>query len=307
MPSRRALPYLAREVTFAEFMKTHPPTFAGGSDVTKASNWLRGIETCFRLLRCPPQMKVDFAGYVLQEDAAEWWAGTREVTFGDSHEIEWDDFTTEFKDKYLPRHLINELRDEFRNLTQGSLLVPEYATKFVRLERHYPGLCEDEAERARKFVAGLDSGIRMQLMAARVTNLKEAVALADTLEKELKKNQVKKKAIEEGPGQSMLKRSKSTGINQVPQSKLCPHCKKAHGSKPCYRLTGSCFRCGKPGHIARNCTLAPKQGTSGGANENPRPQGVEGIERQRKVVSARAFALTNEEAEASTDVITGTR
>lgn len=30
------------------------------------------------------------------------------------------------------------------------MLVPDYATKFVRLEGHYLGLCEDEDERARK-------------------------------------------------------------------------------------------------------------------------------------------------------------
>ena len=197
MPPRRALPGLEREVTFAEFMKTHPPAFTGGCDVTKAMNWLRSMETCFRLLRCPPDTKVDFASYMLQEDAADWWAGTREVKFHEDEEVEWEAFKQEFKDKYVPRHLVNELRDEFRNLTQGTRSVPDYATAFVRLERHFPALCEDEEERARKFVAGLDVSIRIQVMAARVTEFKEAVALADTLEKEVKRSQSKKKVAEE--------------------------------------------------------------------------------------------------------------
>jgi len=34
----------------------------------------------------------------------------------------------------MPRHLINELRDEFRHMVQGDLLAPDYATKFVRIE-----------------------------------------------------------------------------------------------------------------------------------------------------------------------------
>jgi len=173
MPPRRMLTDTSREVSFSEFMKTHPPAFIGGSDVTKASNWLRSMETCFRLLRCGPELKVDYAGYMLQEGAAEWWAGTRDVTFQGCEEIGWEEFKIEFKDKYMPRHLINELRDEFRHLAQGDLSVPDYATKFVRLEGHYPGLCEDEEERARKFVAGLDTSIRLQVMAARMTNLKE--------------------------------------------------------------------------------------------------------------------------------------
>lgn len=49
-------------------------------------------------------------------------------------------------------------------------------------------LYEDEEERARKFVVSLDASIRMQVMEACMTTLKEVVALADTLEKELKRN-----------------------------------------------------------------------------------------------------------------------
>lgn len=70
---------------------------------------------------------------MLQEDAAEWWTGTREVTFWDEEEVEWDEFK-EFTTKYLPRHLFNELRDEFQNLMQGNLTVPKYAMKSVRME-----------------------------------------------------------------------------------------------------------------------------------------------------------------------------
>ena len=118
----------------------------------------------------------------------------------------------------------------------------------MRLEGHYLGLCEDEEERARKFVAGLDVSIRIQVMAARITTLKEAAALADTLKKELKKNPVKKKAGEEVVASTTTKKQKMETRVEIPTAKLCIHCKKAHGNKPCYRLTGGCFQCGKLGH-----------------------------------------------------------
>lgn len=60
------------EVTFAEFMKTHPLAFVRGSDVTKAMSWLRAMKTCFRLLRYPLELKVDLTKFMLQEDAIEW-------------------------------------------------------------------------------------------------------------------------------------------------------------------------------------------------------------------------------------------
>lgn len=151
---------------------------------------------------------------MLQEDAAEWWTGTREVTFWDEEEVEWDEFK-EFTTKYLPRHLFNELRDEFQNLMQGNLTVPKYAMKSVRMEWHILGIFEDKEEKERKFIAGLDSSLRLHIMVARLMNLKETVALADTLEKELKRNQVKKKASEEGTNQGGVKRIKGITVTQT--------------------------------------------------------------------------------------------
>ena len=37
---------------------------------------------------------------------------------------------------------------------------------------------------------------------------------------------------------------------QVTDKKYCEFCKKIHGRTECYRTTGKCFNCGKPGHIA---------------------------------------------------------
>lgn len=66
--------------------------------------------------------------------------------------------------------------------------MPKYATNSIRLEWHFPKLCEDEQERERKFMDRTES----------ITGLKEVVALTDTLEKELKRNQAKKKAVMRG-------------------------------------------------------------------------------------------------------------
>lgn len=66
-------------------------------------------------------MKVDFANYVLWDDAMEWWTRTCVVKFEDREEKEWGEFKDAFMDKYFPR-------DEFRQLVQGNLLVIENAT-----------------------------------------------------------------------------------------------------------------------------------------------------------------------------------
>jgi len=99
--------------------------------------------------------------------------------------------------------------------------------------------------------------------------------------------------------QNVAKKSKIGTSNQNPPPKPCVHCKKTHGNKPCYRLTGGCFRCGKPGHFARNCTGTGKP--AGQAMTN-----TEEVDTARKVVSARAFAITEANEGGSHEVITGT-
>ncbi|MED6117453.1 hypothetical protein PIB30_110114, partial [Stylosanthes scabra] len=39
----------------------------------------------------------------------------------------------------------------------------------------------------------------------------------------------------------------------------CATCGKPHGNRPCLMGTNACFRCGEPGHMARECPQAPSQ------------------------------------------------
>ncbi|XP_058005375.1 uncharacterized protein LOC131181347 [Hevea brasiliensis] len=64
----------------------------------------------------------------------------------------------------------------------------------------------------------------------------------------------------------------------------CETCGKIHGGE-CYWATGACFNCGGKGHIAKDCTSAPRYGpaptTAEGSIQSPAPRGSQSVGRGR--------------------------
>ncbi|XP_058009849.1 uncharacterized protein LOC131183272 [Hevea brasiliensis] len=71
---------------------------------------------------------------------------------------------------------------------------------------------------------------------------------------------------------------------QVSRSAYCETCGKIHGGE-CYWATGACFNCGGKGHLARDCTNAPRYGpaptTAEGSIQSPAPRGSQSVGRGR--------------------------
>ncbi|RVW83619.1 Transposon Ty3-G Gag-Pol polyprotein [Vitis vinifera] len=79
----------------------------------------------------------------------------------------------------------------------------------------------------------------------------------------------------------------------------CPTCGKKHGGRPCYRETGACFGCGKQGHLIRDCPENRKFITGKPKEENKE-------DKQKPKAQGRVFAMTHRDAQATSDVVTGT-
>uniref|UniRef100_A0A2N9G313 RNA-directed DNA polymerase n=1 Tax=Fagus sylvatica TaxID=28930 RepID=A0A2N9G313_FAGSY len=253
----------------AEFKRLTPPSFEGSTEPLVAEKWLTEMEKAFKVLKCAEEEKVNYATYMLQGDAYDWWRMEEDKHNHDPESYTWEMFKAAFYEKYFPTSVRRQKEREFIKLEQGNMTVSQYEAEFARavvnkallIER---GLNETQADR---------------------------------------EDRQKKKPRPTGPqsGQSSGGQPKRLG-NQTTTGNAqssCSRCGRSHAEKDCRWLSGACLAYGQQGHKIADCpkkkepqaapTFVARQNNG---NQGPRNQG-------------RVYALTQQDANASNAVITG--
>jgi hypothetical protein len=292
-----------------EFKRLTPPSFEGSTEPLVAEKWLTEMEKAFRVLKCAEEEKVNYATYMLQGDAYDWWRMEEDKHNHDPESYTWEMFKAAFYEKYFPTSVRRQKEREFIKLEQGNMTVSQYEAEFARLARFAPTLVAEEDSKARRFEEGLRPRIKTSVIAFELTTYRAVVNKALLIERGLNETQAdredrqKKKPRPTGPqsGQSSGGQAKRLG-NQTTTGNAqssCSRCGRSHAEKDCRWLSGACFACGQQGHKIADCpkkkepqaapTFAARQNNG---NQGPRNQG-------------RVYALTQQDANASNAVITG--
>uniref|UniRef100_A0A2N9III7 Reverse transcriptase n=1 Tax=Fagus sylvatica TaxID=28930 RepID=A0A2N9III7_FAGSY len=314
------------------FLKQRPPSFAGGPNPLEAEGWIQKLEKIFEFLGCTDEQKVKFATYMLEGPAEFWWKSEKRLLLGGRTEIEapitWKKFVESFYEHYFTKTFRAKQAKLFVNFQQGSLSVVEYEAKFTELSRFAPHMVDTEEHKVDKFLDGLNFNIRERLTAANITEYKTLVHTAERVERDVHELAGRRAQNKANKGKK-FQNNQPGKVNPQPSSfkknapvtpwkNQCAKCGRFHsgecksGSTACFRCgkqghfmgdcpvgggssSTACYRCGKHGHFMVDCPMVGKSGESSSSKNQKRPQ-----------VQGRVFAMTEQDAEASPDVIVGT-
>ncbi|XP_028070320.1 uncharacterized protein LOC114272827 [Camellia sinensis] len=140
------------------------------------------MEKIFRVLPYTERQKVTFATFTFKDDAQEWWL----LTLEREDIVTWARFLKVFYEKYFLDLLREQKASKFIHLRQGTMTVAEYESKFTQLAQFVTYVIPTEAQKARKFEAGLNAEIKDRLEVLKLPTYVEVVDRACATKKRIK-------------------------------------------------------------------------------------------------------------------------
>ncbi|XP_024032217.1 uncharacterized protein LOC112094746 [Morus notabilis] len=125
---------------------------------------------------------VEFTVYKMEGLANTWWKHVKRRM--DVTGLTWEQFETLFNEQYFPQSYREEKALEYMSLLQGDMSIREYEAKFNDLSRFAPSLVESEPMRCLKFEKGLKNSVRRSLVALRIRNFRDLVAVTTRVEQD---------------------------------------------------------------------------------------------------------------------------
>ncbi|XP_070044594.1 uncharacterized protein [Nicotiana tomentosiformis] len=96
-----------------------------------------------------------------QDFLDRWWEAYELSRPVDTGPLTWHKFFVLFLEKFVPQTRREELRRQFEQLHQEDMSVTQYDMRFSELAHHAIWLVPTEKERIRRFIDGLNYGLRV--------------------------------------------------------------------------------------------------------------------------------------------------
>ncbi len=253
-----------------------PDTYGGERDAIKITNWTFAVFQYMSLADIPEQKQVLFASTLLTDEALSWFRYQFRDSTIDTNPIlaNWPLFQSALREYFEPPNNQRRLRD-FWAQAQQNTTVSQYVAQLKDIALQLPTITAEEF--LDKFIRGLKPRTRSEVELRDPQNIKEAIRAADRFDAILGSRQSSRPShnLQYHRPQYQVPYNQTTQHqrpryqapqNQAPQyqghqsqgyqpmqlgstnlTRLTPQ------DRECLRQQGLCFKCRKPGHMARDC------------------------------------------------------
>jgi hypothetical protein len=120
------------QCNFKHFNSYNPPRSLVIEGTTGLLQWFESIENTFTISDCPNELRIRYAGSVLQKRALTWWNGEKHTRGTNATlSLSWEEFKKILTEKFCPRIEIKKFEDAFfYHLVQKSGDNLGYTTRF---------------------------------------------------------------------------------------------------------------------------------------------------------------------------------
>nr|GEZ57329.1 hypothetical protein [Tanacetum cinerariifolium] len=252
---------VARECTFAHFMKCSPITFRGNEGAVGLIRWIEKTEMVFTVATLGIEV-------MTRKTCAE--------------------MKVMMTEEFSPPEEIQRMEGELWNLRVKEMDISSYTTRFNELVILCPGMVPTERKKVAAYINGLSENIKGEVTSSELVTLNKAVRMAHTLMEQKVKAIAERKADNKkrkwenfqggsiGGGNNNSNRNNNKYNNNHNYNNNRNNNQNQHKARDCWSkvvATGAnaqsvvtCYRCGEKGHIKTNCLV----------RNNPRRNGARG-------------------------------
>ncbi|KAL4306024.1 hypothetical protein AHAS_Ahas16G0136900 [Arachis hypogaea] len=162
-------------MTLATFLKVHPLSFRGSTNLMEVDNWFQAMERVLQAQHVPNNRY-----------AQHWWQAECRLLQLQNADIPWDVFQTAFYKKYFSESAREVKEMELMQLKQGPLSVVDYTSRFEELCR-FSRACQGAPETYKswkciKYQRGLKDDIMTAVAPMKIHIFSELVNKARVVE-----------------------------------------------------------------------------------------------------------------------------
>ncbi|KAI3812757.1 hypothetical protein L1987_17469 [Smallanthus sonchifolius] len=273
---------------------------------------------------CRSDQAVGFASHSFAFETLSWWENVKKAkSERDIDRMKGDDMKALVIQKFCPQNEIDKMEEAFVELKAGSMTHRQFTSKFNELTQLVPHMVNSKERRIKCYIQKLLPRVRTIINANASRDFDSVVAMSgkifdDKAAEGTTPTETQKKwssTTKHSGGDWSASKSKNP---RVEEKTICNKCGKAHLGECKYGLN-MCYRCGKTGHISRECTNALSSvnygkchncGESGHFSKDYRKPRTSNNEKAKEAgkggARTRAYALTQEEARGDPNVVSGT-